>query len=228
MKVQRDWSKTRKPPAPAAQFSEMEDNTLRHAYGTKVHPIKYLRKFSSLAKFTEAQLKYRATTIGITRKGHRRPFCEREIQLMEKAIGEKSVPEMIDMLHRAGFKYRTAKHVRSYIYRNGGGSVRSDRFSSRELCSFFRCTSSQLRKWEKENILVPSGKYDNDTKFFYKPLEVARFVRHHSFELENYRVDIPWLISLLEEFWVRIKDLPDKKKGKGNGNGIEEEGPLFY
>jgi hypothetical protein len=226
--AKKDWTKTRKKACPPAQFTETEDDTIRDVYGKKIHPIKFLFNSTMLGqKYTKAQLKYRATTIGVSRKPDRFPFCNREVELMEKSIGEKSVPEMLEMLHRAGFKHRTVKHIRAFIYRRGGGSVRSDRYSSRELCSFFRCTTTQLRRWEKDKILVPSGQYENNGKCFYKPLEVARFIRHHSFELENYRVDVPWMVSLFEELWSKIKDLPEKKKGNGNGYGIKQEDEFF-
>jgi hypothetical protein len=221
--IKRDWKKTSKKSCSPASFTEEEDNVIRETYGKQKHPIKYLCNFSSLAdKYTRAQFQYRATTIGVASKPKRFPFTEKEVKLMTGAMGEKSVPEMVAMLKRAGFTNRNAKHVRMYIYRHGGGSVRSDRYSARELCSFFRCTTNQLKKWDKQKLLVPSGKYENDTKFFYKPMEVARFIRYHSFELENYRVDIPWLVSLFEEFWSRINDLP-KKKQLGNDKLKESE-----
>lgn len=190
-------------------FTDEENEIIIKAYNKKKNPIAFLLKNSTMGAYrTRDSIQKQASRLGLTT--NKANLSQREKDIITKRIGDCSVLEIVKTLKNEGFK-RGPSTVRSFIYRSGSTTVHGDRFSETDLKIFFKCSLKKIRKWEEVGLLVPIAKVSN--RAYYRPIDVAKFIRYNPFELESHYIDTPWLVSLFEEFW-NIMNTRAKNGGK--------------
>lgn len=181
----------------AKPFTDEENDIIINAYNKHAHPIVFLINHSTMGSYrSRDEIQRQASRLGLAKKKVK--LNKREREIITKRIGDCSIIEICKALSNAGFK-RGGATVREFIYRSGRTTVRGDRYSETDLKIFFKCHLKKIRDWEASGLLVPVAKVSNHA--YYRPIDVAKFIRYNPFELEGNHVDIPWLVSLFEEFW---------------------------
>jgi hypothetical protein len=187
-------SKKKYPP-----FSEEENEIITRAYSTQKNPLQFLLNKTILGVTRRGySIQQQASRLGVTRSKAYGRYSAREKEIIVSRIGECSVSEIVRALKNQGF-YRRADGIRRFIYLSGRPTARGDRYSQKDLLRIFKCSVRKIQKWNKMGVLRPVMK--DGAFYYYRPIDVAKFIRYHPFELESHHIDIPWLVSLFEEFW---------------------------
>ena len=191
-----------KPAPPKINWTEEQDNLIRFAYCNFKHPTKaldYLQKQPLLRRFRRAALSRRASKLGVTKRTTctNKKLSPEEIEIIERYAGSKSAKAIAKMLRNKGYD-RTWRTIQYYCNKHGY-SYKLDYYSleeTREILGF--PPRERIKKWLEDGLLLYS--YKRKQRYIIKPIAIAKFIREHPFELIRYKVDLPFVVALLDEF----------------------------
>lgn len=126
-------------------------------------------------------------------------WTEEEQKLIERWIGLYSVDKMSELLERRGIK-RTPTAIQLCISRMGY-STKQDLYTTNDVALGFGCDRKTILTWIRQGR-IKGKRGDNDSKHDYriKPEDVADFIRKNPYQLNKFRVNVAWIVSLLDEF----------------------------
>lgn len=180
-------------------WSEEQDQAIREVY--KKHyfrgALEKLTRHPLFIGYPKAQIQNRAIVIGVSRELKR--WTDEEESVIAKYAGEVPITKIQRILKSRG-------HTRSFIAIKG--KIRSahlrqkpDTYSVEEVAVAMRCSSEKVKRWITAGMLKAEKDHPDGSGYWrIRPADLARFVRAHVFELEACMPDIPWLVSLIDEF----------------------------
>lgn len=197
----------------ARAWTKTQDNTIRFAYSnfkTRTKALDYIKNQSEFDKLNRAIISRRAKVLGLIPKIDKNmKYSKEEKAIIDKYIGFKHPKDIARILRQKGFN-RSTYSVQAYCTRNKF-SYKLDIYSmsqTREALGF--PTKEKMREWIGKGYLICKKEKG---KYLIKPIAIAKFIREHTFELIRYKVDLPFIVALLDEF------KPHKTKAWGNKYG---------
>lgn len=146
----------------------------------------------------------KAFELGVTNQH----WANEEINLVESWAGIYSLETIHKKLKNKG--YNKTKNAIKSIFEKMKWSRKLDDYSCNEVAIGLGCPWKKVIDWIEKGFL--KGKQKEKFKYYtIKPKEIALFIRNYPYEVNNFKPDIPWLVSLLDEF---------NKKGD-NRNGTD-------
>jgi len=194
-------------------WTSNQDDIIRFAYSnfkTRTKAIDYIKNQPGFKNLNRAVISRRAKALGLIHVSDKiKKYSEQEKYIIEKYIGFKHPEIIAKILKNKGFN-RSVRSIQAYCTRNRI-SYKLDIYSmeqTREALGF--PTVNKMKEWIDDGLLICNKK---NGKYFIKPIAIAKFVREHTFKLIRYKVDLPFIVALLDEF------KPHKTKSWGNKNG---------
>lgn len=191
------------------KFSKSDNDLIIQAYNTKRFPVPFLKKvYPQFSLLTDRMLWNQASKLGVARQ---KRWSKEEKDILDKHLGDLPLQKIVEMLKRKGYK-RSEKAIRSYASSVLRHSVRPDDLCSiNSLCIGLGCGRIKVYHWIKYGKL----KAEFDEKYHtwrIKPKEVAKLILEYPDELDMSRPSLPWVISLIKEFYVQIQRENQGKK----------------
>lgn len=184
---------------PKYTWSEEQDQAIREIY--KRHyfrgAIERLSRHPLFSGYPKAQIQNRAIEIGVSRELRR--WTDEEEAVVAKYAGEVPVIRIQRILNSRGY-------TRSYIavkgkIRTAHLRQKPDTYSLEEVAIGMRCSPEKVKRWITSGMLKAERDHPNAGGYWrISPPDLVRFIRAHVFELEACMPDIPWLVSLIDEF----------------------------
>lgn len=184
------------------RWTEEQDELIRKTYNKEKFPTLVLRKLPEFFGVSVYAIRSRATRIGASgpRSASRKPLSPWEKQYILDNADKKTVHQIVNGLRTKG-STRAYQTITGFLRKNGQcTSTRPpDLYTLTGLSDGFKCDRKTIKKWVDKGLLK-TAKTSEERRWSFKPLDVARFIVGHPFELEGCRVDIPWMVALLLEF----------------------------
>lgn len=179
------------------KWTKEMDELIMETYNKTPHPFKILKKHPLICFIPVTTIKKRAQKIGAVCTDFTR-YSDEEKQLIIKHMELKKPREMIRILKKHGYN-RTLASIRQFMCRNKL-RAKTDTYSVRDVTEAFRVSDTTVVRWIRSGKLKIRSLNDTNQSYIIRPLNLAQFIVNHPFELESKRVDIPFMISLLQEF----------------------------
>ncbi|MCK8604413.1 helix-turn-helix domain-containing protein [Desulfoferrobacter suflitae] len=180
-------------------WTEEQDEAIRTTYKEHYYrgAITKLAAHPLFAGYPKWQIQLRSITIGVSRETKR--WTQEEEALVTKHAGQATVSRIKQSLHSKGYiRSRTA--IKGKI-QSARLRQKPDTYSVSEVAVGFRCSRDKVVRWIKAGMLRAYKDQPGSLGHWrIKPIHLARFIRSHLFELEACMPDIPWLVSLIDEF----------------------------
>jgi len=186
---------------PKRIWTKKQDDLIRFAYSnfkTSTKALDYLQEQNIFKGYKRITLSKRATKLGIAKNiKTTKKLTKEEIEIIERFIGTKSAKEIARMLRRKGYN-RTWRTIQYYCNKRGN-SYKLDYYTLEEVREILGFPSrKQMYKWLEDGLLIYGGR--DGKKHVIKPIAIAKFIREYPFELIRYKVDLPFIVALLDEF----------------------------
>jgi hypothetical protein len=136
-----------------------------------------------------------------------------EEEVLKNNAETKSAHQIHEILKRKGGK-RTLLSVQRKMSRESLTNIR-DVYSAQDVAAVVRCPNERVQHWLSCGELV--GHKEVSNRWTIKPIDLAVFIRDYAEAVNQYRVDIPFLISLMDEFGRG--DCHRRKEKSCNGTG---------
>lgn len=193
------------------QFSKAQDDLMREYYGKFVHASAELVKLPEFRGVDRGSISRRAARLGLARTR----MSEREKQLIQRYAGEKPIADIQRMIERLTGTKRSYWTIVNYVNAKLGMSAKADTYSVDDLMIGFRVGRPKVLRWISKGVLrATRDKVAMGSPFRIAPIDVARFLVNHPFELEGVAVDVPWMVALLMEFKGQIKERISGREGR--------------
>lgn len=179
------------------KFSSEQDRIIRETYEKYYSkgPVVRLSKMGAFVGYPKWQIQDRARLLGVSRR--LRPWTVGEDKIVKLMAGNKPPFVIMNQLKVKGY-HRSLVAVTARIF-DLGLRAKADTFSIQALSVGFRTSDERIRLWISQGKMRALRSGDNG-HYNVLPREVAYFIRFHTFELEKCKPDIPWIVSLLDEF----------------------------
>lgn len=183
-------------------WTQEMDELIMETYNRTPHPIKFLRKHPLTCFIPKTTIKKRANKIGAVCTDFTR-YSNEEKQLIIKHMELKKPSELVHILKKNGYG-RTLASVRQFMFRNNL-RAKTDTYVLQDVAAAFRVSNRTIIRWVKDGKLKARSLNNGNQAYIIRPLNLAQFIASHPFELENKRVDVPFLVSLLLEFSPQLR-----------------------
>jgi hypothetical protein len=192
-------------------LSEKHKELIKEAYKSAnnrndlIANIDRLMECSDFKGIKRNRIKEAARSLGISRYPIVR-WTDEEDAFIEERIGSLSIYQIHRSMKKAGWKRSVGAIADRINYL--GYSVNKDVYRLKHVYDALGVPKNRVNKWIAEGKLKatraePCYKHELKTEpaWEVRPCDLAQFIREHPEELYDARPDVPWLISLLKEFW---------------------------
>ena len=175
------------------EWTKEEEEIIREAYRTNV-PRDAMNKIVKLIPGKKrCTVHAKACRMGVTSHF----WTQEEINLVESWVGTYKATSIAEMLRKRG--YKRTEHSIAHLCRIKKWSLKRDIYSGREVALGLGCPWDRIMIWIK-NGMLRAKQNGKEGHYEIKPEYVANFIRKYPYELDTYKPDIPWIVSLLDEF----------------------------
>lgn len=136
----------------------------------------------------------------------RKRWAEEEDEFLKQRVGVYSVQQIMRMMRNRGYD-RTIGSIARRI-NVLGYSYKKESYSLHDVQVSLGVNDRRVRQWIARGYLVAKkrepcllSREENSPVWDIMPANLAAFIRSHPEELSGLKPDMPWLISLLSEFW---------------------------